>query len=179
MLGVFTSLLSSRSFSIVDQNTNQLVAADLRISRVNTRFSSVGQRHMLEDGTTKMDSRTVHPMEIIVEVFCPSIDVVDQINQLLLDRDTLYKVITRGMVFERMMCTSEALNQTPEMISATPARLTFSQVLVQNPKPIMFRNAGDSSIIDRGLALAEDVVGSASDLFDYAVNGVQNAADLF
>ncbi|QQO38575.1 hypothetical protein [Pseudomonas phage TH15] len=118
-------------------------------------------------------------MEIIVEVFCPSIDVVDQINQLLLDRDTLCKVITRGMVFERMMCTSEALNQTPEMISATPARLTFSQVLVQNPKPIMFRNAGDSSIIDRGLALAEDVVDSASDLFDYAVNGVQNAADLF
>ncbi|XAO36885.1 tail fiber protein [Pseudomonas phage WP1] len=36
------------------------------------------------------------------------------------------------------------------MISATPARLTFSQVLVQNPKPIMFRNAGDSSMIDRG-----------------------------
>ncbi|XAO36886.1 tail fiber protein [Pseudomonas phage WP1] len=33
---------------------------------------------------------------------CPSTDVVDQINQLLLDRDTLYKVITRGMVFERM-----------------------------------------------------------------------------
>ncbi|MBL1375644.1 hypothetical protein, partial [Acinetobacter baumannii] len=129
MLGIFTSLLSSRSFSIVDQNTNQLVAADLRISRVNTRFSSVGQRHMLEDGTTKMDSRTIHPMEIIIEVFCPSIDVVDQINQLLLDRDTLYKVITRGMVFERMMCTSEALNQTPDMISATPARLTFSQVL--------------------------------------------------
>lgn len=179
MLGIFTSLLSSRSFSIVDQNTNQLVAADLRISRVNTRFSSVGQRHMLEDGTTKMDSRTIHPMEIIVEVFCPSIDVVDQINQLLLDRDTLYKVITRGMVFERMMCTSEALNQTPDMISATPARLTFSQVLVQNPKPIMFRNVGDSSMIDRGLALAEDVVGSAGDLFDYAVNGVQNAADLF
>lgn len=179
MLGIFTSLLSSRSFSIVDQNTNQLVAADLRVSRVNTRFSSVGQRHMLEDGTTKMDSRTIHPMEIIVEVFCPSIDVVDQINQLLLDRDTLYKVITRGMVFERMMCTSEALNQTPEMISATPARLTFSQVLVQNPKPIMFRNARDSSMIDRGLALAEDVAGSAGDLFDYAVNGVQNAADLF
>ncbi|XAO36688.1 hypothetical protein WP1_049 [Pseudomonas phage WP1] len=27
-------------------------------------------------------------------------------------------------------------------------------------------------MIDRGLALAEDVVGSAGDLFDYAVNGV-------
>ncbi len=30
------------------------------------RFSSVGQRQGLEDGTTGMDSRTVHPMEIIV-----------------------------------------------------------------------------------------------------------------
>ncbi len=60
----------------------------------------------------------------------------------------------------------------------SPARLTFSQGSFRTQAHYV-QERWRLFHGHRGLALAEDVVGSAGDLFDYAVNGVQDAAGLF
>lgn len=170
MLGIFSQLLRTRAFSLVEQRTGQTIASDLKISRVMIRLSSVGQRHLMEDGTSQMDSRTIEPEELVAQVFCPSADVLAQINNVLQDRSVMYKVISRGMVFDNMMCMTETLHQSGEMISATPVTIVFRRLLIENPNPVIFRNAPDSSLIDRGFTLAADVATSVSSFVSDSIN---------
>jgi hypothetical protein len=63
-----------------------------------------------------------------------------------------------------MRVESENVSQSSEVLSAAPIHLTFKQMLVQNQDPVVFAQAADSSLIDRGMAILSDAGDTVSSL---------------
>jgi hypothetical protein len=56
------------------------------------------------------------------------------------------------------------------MISASPVRLSFKEILVEDTDPVVCEQAADSSLLDRGLQLVNNVTAS----FQSFTQNVQN-----
>jgi len=172
--GILSTLFGKPSVSIQDQLSGAKTALNLKVLKVSINLSAEPQRHMLEDGTTLVDTRTIKPIRVSMDAICPDIDTLIQMNNIIQNRDTRYKVSTRGIVLPDMRAEGATLRQSAEMLTATPIRISFKQLLIQNNNPQTFKNPADSSLINRGIAAISSAAGAVSDLYGKAVTSVSN-----
>lgn len=161
---ILSSLLSPSSLSIVSSNSDLSldIASSLKVARVGIRLCSYVMRHMREDGNTIVDARIIQPTKIEIDVFCQSIDDLAMVNSVMLDRNSTYTIKSRGLIFDNMMMDREEIRQSPEVISASPVRMSFKQLLV--PGIAIGPNvaqAADSSLVDHGLQDIKAIVSGA------------------
>jgi hypothetical protein len=169
-----SSLFGKAALTIYNQTYGVVAAKDLKISKVTIKLSSDPQRHMMENGNTRIDTRTIKGIRIQMEVFAPDLNVLAQINDVAMDRSSLFQITSRGLIIPDMMIDSEVMKQVPEILSATPIRLTFKQILIEGKSPIIMNNAADASLIDRGLALVDNVTDTVGDLYNKASTAASN-----
>jgi hypothetical protein len=131
-------------------------AASLKISKVNIKYTSKPMRHMKEDGSTIVDARIIQPVHVEVEGFCPDLDTQNQVNNIMLNRDILYNIDSKGLHIRNMMLEGETVSQTSQVLSAAPVKLSFKEVLVRNVIPIVTGQSGDASLVDHGMSAVKD-----------------------
>lgn len=171
---IISTLLGSNPFVVYNQSTKVTVRLDVKVVRLSAKFTAEPQRQIMEDGTTRTDSKTVRPAKLTVDVICPDVNSLKQVNDILVDRGSLYQITSRGLIFGNFMVDSEFLNQTPEMLSATPIRMAFKQILIENVSPVIFANQADATIIERGIAAVTKVKDTAVELYGKAAAAVGN-----
>lgn len=160
-----TSLFSQAALVIKNATTpGKAIAPSLKPIRVNMKFTSMPMRHMKEDGSTIVDVRIIHPTTITIDAYCPDLDTATQINNLLLDRSSFYSISSKGLFVDQVMLDGEQIKQSPDVMSATPIRLAFKQVLTEETQPIVFAQSTDASLIDRGMTLLNKATNSATNL---------------
>lgn len=164
---ILSSFLAQSAFAIRSESVSgAAVAKNLKISRIQIKLSAKAMRHMLEDGTTVVDSRIIQPSSMNIESFCPDQDTLNQVNNLLNDRSNFYSVSSKGIVLNQMMIDNEQIRQSPEFMSATPIRISFKQVLTKYTEPVIVSQSTDSSLIDRGMTIISTASKSVSDLYN-------------
>jgi len=163
---ILTALFSKASLTILNQTRGMVVAKGLKVVKGTIRLSSESFGHSLEDGTVKVDSRIIKPSKVVFDVICPDLETVAQVNDLLLDRQSLYQITSRGIIMANLQVNTETLRQSAEMTVATPIRISFQQILIQNVSPIVFANSSNSTLIDRGISAVNNATSTVKDLFD-------------
>ena len=162
---IISTLLGSSPFAVYNQSTKSTTTFDVKVVTASIKLSAEPQRQMLEDGSTLTDSKTVRPTRMSVDVICPDINVLDQVNSIMGDRTSLYQITSRGLIFPNLMVDSEFLRQSPDMLSATPVRMSFKQILIENVSPVIFANKSDSSVIERGISALNKATDSVTSLY--------------
>lgn len=165
---LLSTLTSASPFVVYNQSTKQTMTLEIKVVKVMAKYTAEPQRQTMEDGTTRTDSKTPRPAKLNVDVICPNINSLKQVNNILADRASLFQINSRGLIFPNFMVDSAFINQTPEMLSATPIRLAFKQMLIENISPVIFANQADSTVIERGIAAISKAAGSVSDLYKKA-----------
>lgn len=173
---ILSSLLSKASFTITNKSTSQVVVSDLKIRKCEINWESEPQRHQLEDGSTKIDTRTIKCVRLRVEAFCPDINTLSQLQALFTNRTALYKVASKGIIIDNMMLDDEKLEQSPENISATPITISFKELLLSGGDTSVCSNPADSSLIDRGISMFDSLSSGAQDLYNTVSAGISSAA---
>lgn len=153
---LLSAFLSKPTLTITDQVTNQDTAKDLKVSRVQIRMSSEVFRHQLEDGLTFVDGRVLKPVQIDFSVISPDLDTLTQVNTIMGNRSTLYKVKSRGIIVGNLLVDADIMKQSGEMLSATPIKMSMKQLMLDTVAPVVYNNPANNSLIDRGVALVEE-----------------------
>lgn len=162
---ILSSLLSKASLSIVSSQTGLDVASTFNVVRVGFKYRSRTMRHMREDGTSIVDCRKVQPAIVEIDVICATLDDLAMANVLIMDRTGVYTITSKGLVLKNMMADEQMIKQSPEMLSASPVRITLKQVLTQsNVDPPQMEQSADSSMLDRGIQAVNSTVQSAQGL---------------
>lgn len=164
------AFFASASLQIKDQNSGLILATNLKTSKVSIRMSAEGMRHLMEDGSTLVDCRVLRPTKIIMDVICPDLDTLDQINEVLMNRTTIFQITSRGLIIPQMIIEGETIKLGPEMISATPIRISMQQFMLENVSPIVMANPADASLLDKGMGLVDTAKTSISELYDKAAS---------
>jgi hypothetical protein len=164
---ILSSALSAPALSITSDLTSVNVATGLAVSKVSLKLRARIFRHKREDGTTIVDARQVEPMITEAEVFAPTLDNIASIRSSLMDRQSTYTVKSRGLVMRRMMMDECDIKQTGDMISASPVRMVFKELLTQNQSNVgqtTVAQPADSTLIDKGLQQVRSAVIDATQL---------------
>ena len=167
---ILSSPYSQAALSIVSKQTQLDAAQGLSVSKVSIKFVSMPMRHRREDGNSIVDARIIQATKLSIDVIASDIDDLTQLNAVMMDRTSVYTITSKGLVFENMMLDDEAIKQSGEMLSASPVRLSFKEVLLEDTNPILCAQAADSSLLNRGQQLLNNV--SAS--FQSFTQNVQN-----
>ena len=160
---ILSSLFSKTSFRAETMAGVQVIRG-IKIKKVSARFTSSVPRHMREDGVSIVDTRIIKGAVITVEAICPSIDEVEQVIALAADRETLYRVTSKGVVFDNVMVQATSNMQSQEMLSSAPFQITFKQLLLQNVLPVAVSQAADSTTVDRGIQILNSARETAQNL---------------
>lgn len=163
------NLLGQSAFRVHNKLRAIDVMTKVKVLRTKIGLSSTVMRHMREDGTSIVDSRIILPYTLEVEIICPDLNVANDVLTVLSDRSALYKVTSKGLVFDDLMMMYDSMHQTPENLSSTPTRIAFQQILLEGSKQAITAQPGDSSSMDRGITSLRDV----------ATNAAQSVTDLF
>lgn len=178
---ILSSKQSAVLFQLIDEAARETVAKGLAIARVGLRYSSTAMRHSKENGSTVVDSRTIQPVRVDIDVIADTLDKLQALNNVLVDQTTVYTIITKGIVLRRMMLSADTIKQTSEMISASPVKLAFEEVLVQGVATNTCEQAADSSLRDKGLQVVRQVQataeGFARSVQTFIITGVSGASD--
>jgi hypothetical protein len=167
---ILASLLSKSQFTVANAATGAKTITGVKIKRVVMRYLATIPRHMREDGTCIVDTRIIRPSVMAVDVICPTLDDVTQLIALINDRENLYTITSKGIVFKNMMAQSSTNNQSPEMLSAAPYRVFFKELLQQGVDPVVCANAGDSDTVDGGFQIISAVSNTVNGLYNSVVN---------
>lgn len=175
---ILSSALSSPSLSIVSSSGTANIAASLGVSKVALKLRSKIFRHKTETGNTIVDARIVEPMQCEIDVFAPTLDAVSAINDVMQDRSSVYTIKSRGLVLTQMMMQHNEIKQTGDMISASPVKLQFKQLLTQNSTSIgtpTVAQPADSTVIDKGLQTISSAVQTAQGLASTVASSIGSA----
>lgn len=148
---ILSSLLSLAQFSIVS-NDGTTVASNLKVVKTSIKYSSSPHRSIKEDGTTIVDAKVILQTNIMVSVYCETVDDLRQVNDLIQDRSKLYTIYSKGIVSPNMVMDGEIVKQTPDCLNSYPVDLRFEEVIIQNEKPQIVKQPSDSSVLPLGFA---------------------------
>lgn len=162
---VLSSLFANSPFRIYDLSSPFPVARSIKIVKVAFQFEARLMRHMREDGKSIVDARVIMPTRCDVDLICPTLDAVEEVLSILNDREALYSVQSKGVVMRPCMLEYTTMAQTPQMMSASPMRISFKSLLVEGQEPIIVRQQADSRLIDRGLAAINRISDTVSDAY--------------
>lgn len=148
--------LSKAAFSLVNNNSGEDAATGLKVTRVSIRHSSRAMRHTREDGTTVVDIRVIDPVSVTAEVIAPSSDQLSALNNALMDKDNTFTMTSKSLMVGDLVFQDINVRQSPDMISATPAKLLFKQLLRQGGAASaethqVVEQSADSSMFNRGI----------------------------
>jgi hypothetical protein len=132
---------------------------------------------MREDGATIADARIIHASVIEMDIYCPTIDDVESVIDLMNDRQNMYTVTAKGIVFENMMVMATQNKQTPEVLSAAPFVLVFKEQLLENVAPVICMQSGDSDTQDNGLQLLNNIGNNINNFVTTVRNNAVNAVN--
>ena len=163
---IVTSFFSSSSLKINKKSTGEDVAGTLKVMRVSVKLTASALRHMKENGSTVVDSRIIEPAMVAIEVFCQNLDSYRIVDAILMDRTSLYKITSKGLVFDNMMCETERVTQSPDALSAMPVSIVFKQALSKNTNPVIFSQSADASAVSRGMNLLSSAANSVGELYN-------------
>lgn len=173
---ILSSPYSAPSLSIVSQALQVNVAAGLSVSKVGIKYTATAFRHKREDGTSVVDARILNPTRVDIDVIVGSIDVLEQVNDIILDKSSAYTITSKGLVMTNMMMDRQQIKQAADIISASPVRMSFTQVLVQGYAPNICAQSADNSLLDKGLQLVNKVTVPLTTLVDsvkaFVISGV-------
>lgn len=172
---ILSTFLAKASMSILNQTTGQTELKDIKVSKVVIKLSAEPMRHMLEDGTTIVDVRIIKPIHVTADVICPDDDSLSSVNQILDDRQSRYQITSRGVIIANVVSDTDAIVQSADMLSATPIRMSFKQLLLENISPVVFASSASASVVDRGIAIINDATTSVTDLYNKAAKAVSTA----
>lgn len=164
---ILSSVLSKPLLTVTSDQTAINVTQGAGVSKVVIKLRSRIFRHKREDGTTIVDARIVEPMMAEIDVFAPTLDSLALLNSAMLDRGSTYTIKTRGLVLRGMMMNESTIKQSADMISASPVRLMFKELLTQNQTNVGQTNVSqpaDSTLLDRGLQTISTAVQTAQGL---------------
>lgn len=152
--------LTKPSFSLVNAKSGKDAVTDIKITKVSIKYSSRPQRHTREDGTTVVDVRTIDPIQVTVDLIAPGSDQLKALNDMLADRDNTYNMTSKSLLVNDLVCSNLDLKQSPDMLSATPLRLSMKQILRQGEKSTLqahqvVEQPADSSVSGRGIQTAK------------------------
>jgi len=172
MADSFLTSLRSSSLSIVNtaDNDKKNIAANLKISSVAIHFRSRPMRHMKEDGSSIVDARIIDPVGIDLNVICPTLDELNAVNNLLQDRKDTYTFTSKGIIVDEVSTEDVSIKQTPDMISASPVRITMKQMLRQGGATNaavhqVVEQPADSSMFGRGIQMMRSVTTPITETF--------------
>jgi hypothetical protein len=150
---ILSSVLSKQSFSLKSDKTGQDAAENLKVIAVNFHYRARPMRHMREDGTSIVDSKVVDPALVEIDAICPTLDSINKINTALMDRTSTYTVTSKGIQLRDVSNEHFELRQTPDMLSASPIRITLKQLLRQGgvASGVVVEQPADSSMFSRGI----------------------------
>lgn len=171
---ILSSLLSQPKSSFSFMSGTPLLRG-VKIKRIIGHFASTLPRHMLEDGSTVSDIRILQPLTLAVEVICPTIDDAEDVINFMNDRASLYRVTSKGLVFENLMAQSISVKQSAAMLTAAPFRIYLKQYLLENASPVTVAQAPDSNLIDRGVQLLNSTTQTVTGLFTSVTKSAANA----
>lgn len=157
---------SSTSFQQTISGVTVPVLLDLKVESARITLKANLFSHKLENGSSFIDSKVMSPIVIEMSVICPTVDSVDELNSILMNRTARYQVTSRGLIFNEMLPKGEMIDMSGEMLSATPIKLTWVQLLVQGESPVLFANQAESRVVQKGTQLLEKAKSTASDLSD-------------
>lgn len=163
---LISGFLSPSALVIKDAEDGTIQAKNLKISRVHIKLSSNAMKHMLEDGSTVVDSRIIMPSTITIDAFCPDAETVKQLNNLLMDRINFYTVSSKGITLENMMMEADQATQSADIMSAVPVRISMRQVISSNIEAVVVAQPSDSTLVDRGRALLSTATKSVTDVYN-------------
>lgn len=163
---IITSFFSSSSLKINRKSTGEDVAGTLKVLRVSVKLSASALRHMKEDGSTVVDSRVIEPAMVAIEVFCQNLDSYRIVDKILMDRTSLYKVTSKGLIFDNMMCETERVSQSADAMSAMPVSIVFKQALSKSTNPVVFSQSADASVVARGMNLLESAKKTVGEVYE-------------
>ena len=172
---IISAFLSKPTLTITDQTTSQATAKNLKVSSVQIRFSSEVFRHQLEDGSTYVDGRVLKPIRVDFDVICPDVNTLNQVNEIMGNRETMYKIKTRGVIIGNLLVDSDTIKQSGEMLSATPIKLSMKELMLDSVNPVIYNNPANNSLIDRGVALVNEAETTVTGLFATATGLLQQA----
>jgi len=165
-----SSIFSSPMMRITNKTNGIDVLIPIRTLKTSLKFSSKTAKHMMEDGSSKVDQRILMPVGVDIEMIAPSQDVLLQVNETLLDRSSTYTVQSRGIILDNMRVDYEGIDQNPKNISSTPLKLSFMEMMYQGSNAVAFANAADSSVIDRGMSVIAKAVDSVNSISEKVKN---------
>jgi hypothetical protein len=131
---------------------------------------------MREDGATLTDERIIHGTVISVETYCPTLDDVQALLQIMSDRQNTYTIVAKGLTFANMMAMATQNKQTPEVLSAAPFTIAFMELLLENTAPVICSQAGDSDTQDNGLQLLSSIGNNVNNFLTTVRNNAASAA---
>jgi len=169
---IISAMLAKAAFRIRNQALGLDSATTLKITRCVIRLSAEPQRHMLEDGSTYIDTRIIKPIRIHVDAIAPDVDSLIQINAVANDRKSLFQISSRGLVIPDMMIDAELMNQNGENISSTVMKLSFKQIIIEKGSQIFLAHSADASLLERGQTLMSDTADTVSGLYDKASSAI-------
>lgn len=169
---ILASLFSTAAFKISRGVSEKGIATNLKVIKITVKLSSAAMRHANEDGTTTTDVRIIKPTSIAIDAYCPDLDTISQVNSIIMDREAQYSISTRGVSFNNLLAINENARQTPEVLTATPIRLSFKSVPSDMKPPVILGQAADSSIVNRGMLLVNQAKQNVTDLSAKVKTGV-------
>jgi hypothetical protein len=180
MSSILSSILSSTSstnqITITNATTGAIVASGVKIRSVKIHLNSQLQKHMREDGATLTDERVIHGTAISMDVFCPTLNDVNTVIQIMNDRQNLYTIVAKGLTFANMMAMATQNKQTPEVLSAAPFTIMFMEQLLENVAPVICSQAADSDTQDNGLQQLTSIGNNVNNFLTTVRNNAATAA---
>lgn len=178
MADIISQAFKPKPFRIITRETNLPVLQTANVVAVSIKYGSTPLSHKMESGKTKIDCRIIKPTRLSVDVIASNPDQLEEINAVILDREGLYMITTKGLQFDNMKVAPAFMAQTQKNISSTPIRIEFVQILLENRDPVIFEFAADSTLIERGIAIATQAEQGVRGVFDKVTSAESRGADV-
>lgn len=134
---ILSGLFSKGSARIVNATSGGVVCVNLKIVEADIELTATVFKHKMEDGQIQADARVQEPAEVHVSAFVPDYFTLDEVNKVLRDRNAYYNLIIKDVVWMTLVCANEEMEQSAEVINATPITLSFKEIIkaVSTDKP--------------------------------------------
>lgn len=120
------------------------------------------------------DVRIVQPLSIAVQVICPTLNDAESVIAFMNDRFSLYKLTSKGLLFQNLMAQSISVKQDAAMLSAAPFRIYLKEILLDQAARTTVAQPTDSSLLDRGIELLNSTTQTVTGLFTSVTKSVSN-----
>lgn len=165
MANSLAAAFGRKAFRVTNLTNNSPVLGNVNVAGVAITFSSRLMTNRDEEGRTVVDARVIMPTTIAVKAIVDSIDTLNEINHILLDTESVYSIMSRGIYVRNFVLAEDNIAQVPEMLSANAVEIKFTQLLLGDNKNVCEQD-GDSETVFKGIINSVDGDTSVTQLVD-------------